>query len=299
MNASETLAALAPTQHERVYDLVAAAGLDVSDWANFAGGAAKASVNPKYCYEWCFESETCVVLCLWHQDMQVHENQIQYRFNLREDALEFERKAVDPRRRTGAQAVWARRTHAMDRAVQHAFRKGLPVRVIVVAGKRKDKALSDDTSSVDLRTLDPMPWAVSSYEWMTGEIVLTRGEPAKRFIDQFDVADEEEKEPKKVERTGTVYERDPKVRERVLERAQGECELCSAKGFETAAGYVYLETHHVVPLSEGGLDTTSNVVALCPNDHRRAHYSVERESIRIKLLELLALRGDITPEPRA
>jgi hypothetical protein len=35
-------------------DLVAAAGIDVSDWANFEGGQQKAASNPKYCYDWAF-----------------------------------------------------------------------------------------------------------------------------------------------------------------------------------------------------------------------------------------------------
>jgi 5-methylcytosine-specific restriction enzyme A len=48
--------------------------------------------------------------------------------------------------------------------------------------------------------------------------------------------------------------RDALVRTRVLERAQGQCELCDAEGFLTADGRKYLETHHVVPLSEQGID---------------------------------------------
>jgi 5-methylcytosine-specific restriction protein A len=44
-----------------------------------------------------------------------------------------------------------------------------------------------------------------------------------------------------------------------------------------------LETHHVVPLSENGPDHPANVVAICPKDHRRAHYAVDREEIAIRL----------------
>lgn len=51
-------------------------------------------------------------------------------------------------------------------------------------------------------------------------------------------------------------------------------------------GRAYLETHHVVPLSEGGADSTSNVVALCPKDHKRAHYAVDRDEIRKVLLQM-------------
>ncbi len=50
------------------------------------------------------------------------------------------------------------------------------------------------------------------------------------------------------------------------------------------SGSLYLETHHVIPLGEGGPDDDANVVALCANDHRRAHFSEERAAIRKKLL---------------
>lgn len=33
----------------------------------------------------------------------------------------------------------------------------------------------------------------------------------------------------------------------------------------------YLETHHIVWVSQGGSDTMDNTVALCPNCHRKMH----------------------------
>jgi hypothetical protein len=61
------------------------------------------------------------------------------------------------------------------------------------------------------------------------------------------------------------------------------CELCGEPGFLTAAGSIYLETHHVVPLSLDGPDHESNVVALCPNDHRRAHFGSDRDVLTAQL----------------
>jgi 5-methylcytosine-specific restriction protein A len=78
------------------------------------------------------------------------------------------------------------------------------------------------------------------------------------------------------------------VRFKVLARAKGYCELCGQPGFLTAAGAAYLETHHIVPLSEDGPDTVYNVSALCPNDHRRAHHGQERGSIRDHLKSIVA-----------
>ena len=37
----------------------------------------------------------------------------------------------------------------------------------------------------------------------------------------------------------------------------------------------YLESHHVTWLSRGGYDLIDNVVALCPNCHRKIHIRYE------------------------
>lgn len=55
-------------------------------------------------------------------------------------------------------------------------------------------------------------------------------------------------------------------------RARGFCQLCGAPApFSDAAGNPYLETHHILPLHKGGYDAIDNVVALCPNCHKKMH----------------------------
>lgn len=78
------------------------------------------------------------------------------------------------------------------------------------------------------------------------------------------------------------------VRKNALIRANGKCEWCGESGFVMADGKIYLETHHIVPLSEDGLDTEKNVAALCPNHHREAHHGVIKTEMRKKLLNLIA-----------
>lgn len=54
--------------------------------------------------------------------------------------------------------------------------------------------------------------------------------------------------------------------------ANGKCQLCNNDApFYDKNGYPYLESHHITWLSEGGDDALNNVVALCPNCHRRMH----------------------------
>ncbi|MEH6470992.1 MAG: HNH endonuclease signature motif containing protein [Halopseudomonas sp.] len=83
----------------------------------------------------------------------------------------------------------------------------------------------------------------------------------------------------------TSYKRCPHVKAWVLEHAEGVCEGCGEKApFTTDSGIPYLEVHHVIHLAQGGADTVSNAVALCPNCHRRGHYSVSREEFVALLL---------------
>ncbi|MFV0549346.1 MAG: HNH endonuclease [Limnobaculum xujianqingii] len=78
----------------------------------------------------------------------------------------------------------------------------------------------------------------------------------------------------------TQYSRDPTVKEWVLYSAGGECESCGDPApFITQDGKAFLETHHIKQLANGGSDTISNCIALCPNCHRAFHYSDEAEKL--------------------
>jgi 5-methylcytosine-specific restriction endonuclease McrA len=83
--------------------------------------------------------------------------------------------------------------------------------------------------------------------------------------------------PKKTEITTTTYFRDPAVRAWVLENAIGKCEACGSDApFFLPDGYPFLEVHHMIPIAHGGADTIENTIALCPNCHRRAHLSNDK-----------------------
>lgn len=82
------------------------------------------------------------------------------------------------------------------------------------------------------------------------------------------------KQPKQILVTTFVYQRNPYVVVRALQRANGVCESCnsSAPFLRESDGTPYLEVHHITPLAQGGDDTFENAVALCPNCHRRMHF---------------------------
>ena len=84
-----------------------------------------------------------------------------------------------------------------------------------------------------------------------------------------------------------VIKRDNRVRAYVLERAKGRCEFCHVQGFLTANGEYYLEAHHIISLCDSGRDTVENVIALCPQHHRQAHYGVDAESLETEFINIL------------
>ncbi|MFZ5875709.1 MAG: HNH endonuclease [Nitrospirota bacterium] len=275
------LSEINPKDRQLIIDLVRAAGVSVSDWGNFKGGEKNAARNPKYCYEWSFvEARKLVVLNLWYASMQERDGVIVQDLNLREIAHRF---GEIPNK-----AVWARRSLNMDLAIQTAFRERLPIRVVVCEGKMRD---IDDPggkpSQVNKRLLDPVPWAVTAYDWNTGKCTVTRGAPAGRFVDQFSIPQESLSQVERRPVSGQAFVRNPEIRRRVLLRAKGKCEWCAQPGFTMADGKIFLETHHVIPLAEGGPDTGSNVVALCPNHHREAHHGANSPGMRKLLLDRL------------
>jgi 5-methylcytosine-specific restriction endonuclease McrA len=92
-------------------------------------------------------------------------------------------------------------------------------------------------------------------------------------------------------RVGTVYRRDPKVRADIIRIANGHCECCGEEGFLTQSGQRYLETHHLVGVSERGPDKASNIVAVCPACHRKAHFAADRIEVERRMSEAIYRRG--------
>jgi 5-methylcytosine-specific restriction protein A len=73
-------------------------------------------------------------------------------------------------------------------------------------------------------------------------------------------------------------------------RANGACEACNQAAPFRAKSGPFLEVHHVFRLADGGPDHPANVVALCPNCHRRSHFSLDAEQFNEGLIAWLATR---------
>lgn len=90
--------------------------------------------------------------------------------------------------------------------------------------------------------------------------------------------------------TATIrYARAKKISDWILKQSEGRCEGCRQKApFLRSDGLPYLEVHHVKHLAKKGSDRTKNAVALCPNCHRRCHYSSDRDEFTAWLYDNVA-----------
>lgn len=80
--------------------------------------------------------------------------------------------------------------------------------------------------------------------------------------------------PKETRRA--LYQRSRQVINYALARAAGCCESCGKEApFQNAHGMPYLEVHHLDRVSDGGLDKTDKVAAICPNCHRHIHSGMD------------------------
>ena len=300
MNSETTLESIRPVQRNRVMDLVDQAGIDVSAWRVKKGGGSVKNprANPQFCYEWSFGGDgEPMALCVWHKDIYIDSarEQIYCDGNLRDFASKLEQRESDP---TASGTVKSRarsqsqRARKFDEQIKQAFIMGSPIRAIILSGKHSEKtSAGDSTSKVSFRQLDTSPWHVQSYSVQSGKFRLVRGSSLNRPVKFFDQFAAEDGAPRQETLTSSFI-RKPEVRSAVLKRAGGVCEYCGTIGFSMANGGIYLETHHVIPLSEHGADHPSNVVAICADDHRKAHHSVARDSMRELLLAKLNSLGE-------
>ncbi|HEA50775.1 hypothetical protein LCGC14_0601300 [marine sediment metagenome] len=89
-----------------------------------------------------------------------------------------------------------------------------------------------------------------------------------------------------IERRYAAFFRSQAIKLYALARAKGVCEGCKEPApFQSKMG-PYLECHHLYRVADGGPDHPENVVAICPNCHRRAHYAQDAISFNKELMNI-------------
>jgi 5-methylcytosine-specific restriction enzyme A len=251
------------------------AGVDVSAWKGYKGPPA---ANPKYCYNWSFEQpDELVAVCLWHKGLKLRGSTVVYT---------SKRRSYGAAGTSRSEANWNRRAQAFDESLELAYRQQLPVRVIVVDGAQRDRKAKEPTASVvHTRLLDDVPWAITEYDYSTGERLLVCG--AKPVNPAVASADLELSWFEGSTKRKFVFHRQREGRARRAKikdvqtknggRLVCEVENCSFdfKKRYGALGEGYAQVHHLAPLSGspvGGREVKLKDLAIvCANCHVMIH----------------------------
>lgn len=269
------LLTLKPSLKPLVIDLVKETGVDVSEWSDFKG--SNPAMNPKYCYNWSFRKPGELVVALFfHEDLTVVDGEIIHDQNIR---------LRDGRLGGKGATQWKKRATELDENLQLAYRDGLPVRAIILDGEKRDHLDSESKSSeVEKRLLDPVPWAVTRYDMISGNCTVVRGVLPTSTTDQDDPEiqgfEGEERRRYILHRRREASLRKKKIDAAVWENKGAlRCEVPRC-GFDFAATYgaigkEFAHVHHLKPLSdaptEGRVVKLNDLAIVCANCHAMIH----------------------------
>ncbi|MFK7701717.1 HNH endonuclease [Pseudomonas caspiana] len=315
------IASIRPIKKQLIIDAVAACGIDVGAWSFKRDGITPVKTpqsNGGFCYEWSFRGvgNTILVLCVWYEELVIVDGVVKFFGNLKKFSDDLIRE-LEKQRRNQKRTVTDPRINRADhftQTVRLAYDNETSVRVVIVRGPvRVIEDENKDNDRAIARQLDSEAWNVEFFNADSGEFVLVRSRKPgagykdgireagaeTRFVaglvvdanwdERNDVVDQFVAEPRDefYVLNGEKRRRDPNVRRQVLARSKGLCELTGVPGFETENGGTYLETHHIVPLCEGGPDTMENMIALSAEAHRMAHYGRNRDELRSDFIRII------------
>lgn len=197
MTLQETYEALKPTRHEKIYDLVKAAGVDVSGWERSVKDNRPIDpyLNSYRNSQWTFGGGSePLVACIWWREITPHELGLVREGSSKGDvermANILAQKGKDP-----SIAMKLRnkmnKAQQFDRLISEAHRKRKPVRAAILDGRLSVDDESDP-SSAQARELDDLEWFVHQYDPFSGKYLLVRGVPMPPHIppDPFDGAED-------------------------------------------------------------------------------------------------------------
>jgi 5-methylcytosine-specific restriction enzyme A len=272
---------ITPTKLLLVRDLVRSAGIDVSDWGDYKGGEARAAANPKYCYEWSFvKPKKLVVLNVWVNQLVERDSTLVRDFNTRTFA-----------QRTSP--VQKRRALKMASAIQEAYFWEIPIRMVVCDGPQRGVD-GNSKSSVTKRSLDPVSWAVTVFDEISGKCIITRGaKPGipnpQNHVNTSHIGFEGTAS----ERFSTSRTRDARLRKEKIAQAKQTnngrliCEVPDC-GFDFVARYGeigigFIHVHHKTEMNKspkaGRIVTLDELATVCANWHAMIHAGGECRAI--------------------
>lgn len=177
-------------------------------------------------------------------------------------SLVLSQQPADARKLVVAGGTWVRGpTYKINKSRLKPILRTIQNSLSTAAERRKFRLISrslDTSTSNELPEISPVNFDLSVAEALEGDLSRVAGT----------------KVPEQKEVRTFQYQRNPKVAAFALKKAKGDCGDCSkvAPFKSNRTGLPYLEVHHIVMLKDGGSDTIDNVIALCPNCHRKRHY---------------------------
>jgi len=90
-------------------------------------------------------------------------------------------------------------------------------------------------------------------------------------------------------RTTKTYERNPMLATQCRDSANGVCSVCGRTvsnvnnvNFDVSQNIPELQVHHITPLARNGPDVIGNMIAICPDCHRRIHLAPQTTQIPLQ-----------------
>jgi hypothetical protein len=115
---------------------------------------------------------------------------------------------------------------------------------------------------------------ISSYVWgrMTGYELRDKFGPrmVRETLGNYDVISHSDKPNKITVPEHEDFYRDPLLSESLKALYDHRCQVCGMT-FNIKYNEPFAETHHIQPLSQGGVDVSKNIIVTCPNHHRIIH----------------------------
>ncbi len=179
-----------------------------------------------------------------------------------------------------------------SRQKNHKAFKGHPLRAAIIERSRNHNFRDSDVASIGeaLTQLGGMG-NVAAWKWLRARVPsgkLSQSLAELISLADFDAINDLGSDfPKSTAAIARGFLRDPQIRRAVLKRAKGTCELCGKVGFLCSDGSRYLESHHIIALADDGPDRMSNVIALCADDRREAHFGRRRSELEARMIGIV------------
>jgi hypothetical protein len=182
-----------PVKKQPVREVLALAGIDVSDWAFTKDGAAIENPNDNIGRNtnWSFigtEGEP-TVLCVWYKSIDWDANPPAYRGN----EYLYERKLIEIAGTTGGKDGLGRlnakikQARQLHQAVYDAKSRRQVVKLILVDGVQVPiEEAAEKSSKVRARGIDHASWYVHEFDGESGDFLIVRGvQPVLKVTDPF------------------------------------------------------------------------------------------------------------------